>query len=727
MDQEILDELKKLNQNLNNRGAFSSNTPSSGGGTGSSTFGKALDGATGLLKDFGKQINQGGGRLSTTTESISKAFDKGGNAFAKFANVGLGSISAAIGYLEETTDVYRQLAKVGAGANGSLGALRAQAGTANLSLQTFSNLLGTNSKQLVALGGSADRGGIEIARLGRGLFDTGIIDQFLNLGYSIDEASEFVVKNTALQSRQALLEGMSTERQVKNASELAKNMQIMAKLTGKDVAQMQDDLIARQRDGATQAAIRLMEMDNATNAGETFSSVSTILEGGSAQLQNLFKDQVQAQAPLTAATQNYAAINQEAAELAMKSRQAMARGEKEKAEQFAKMAVAAEQEFAVSRQGLTIATYGQISDIAKGQADVLEETGDIITGVQKLTKQLGTAVGDSATQMDKFTTALATLTGEVDKVALGTAPGQEALKVINTAEKELAEVAGVATETIGKAIDANENFKKLFTGTSQMLEGLSETAEDFITKFNNVGGSVNDNVQKLTSQIGEKTKTGDTITKEDVDLYKQMVDPLTSMSDKIKAADILRSKGIVGTNGLLIESISNPIKSDFYQAFQNYLDNPTGNAEELNRDTTIREKIDSFFQSFKGGFAGGGYIPGGGFGLVGEQGIEAITGPANITPLARMMPEMAQTFSNQFTPMMEKIREMERNGDINAAQKMAEELVNQKQTEMQNPIGNKSLDNLNQTMLQLVDINRKTAEAVKGHYNLAQGAGKGIL
>jgi len=74
MDQEILDELKKLNQNLNNRGAFSSNTPSSGGGTGSSTFGKALDGATGLLKDFGKQINQGGGRLSTTTESISKAF-----------------------------------------------------------------------------------------------------------------------------------------------------------------------------------------------------------------------------------------------------------------------------------------------------------------------------------------------------------------------------------------------------------------------------------------------------------------------------------------------------------------------------------------------------------------------------------------------------------------------------------------------------------------------------
>ena len=728
MDNEILEELKKLNQNLSNRGAFTGNTTSTGGGTGSGVFGKTLEGTTGLLKDFGKQINQGGGRLSTTTKSIADALGKGTNAFAKFANVGLGSVSAAIGYLEETTDVYRQLAKVGAGANGSLGALRAQAGTANLSLQTFSNLLGQNSKQLVALGGSADRGGIEIARLGRGLFDTGIIDQFLNLGYSIDEASEFVVKNTALQSRQALLEGMSTERQVKNAADLAKNMQIMAKLTGKDVAQMQDDLIARQRDGATQAALRLMEMGQAKNAGETFSSVSTILEGGSAQLQNLFKDQVQAQAPLTASTQNYAAINQEAAELAAKARQAMARGEKEKAEQFAKMAVAAEQEFAVSRQGLTIATYGQISDIAKGQADVLEETGDIITGVQKLTKQLGTAVGDSATQMNKFTTALATLTGEVDKVALGTAPGQEALKVINTAEKELAEVAGVATETIGKALDANENFKKLFTSTSQMLEGLSETAEDFITKFNNVGGSVNDNVQKLTSQIGETTETGDTITPEDVDLYKKMVDPLSTMAEKLEAAEILKLKGIIGGKGIIVDSITNPIATAVSKDFQKYLDSPTDDADTLNRATTIREKIDAFIgKTFSGFKATGGYIPGGSFGIVGEEGMEAITGPANITPLARMMPEMAQTFSNQFTPIMNDIRNAVASGDMGSAQSMAEKLVKQGQTEMQNPIGNKSLDNLNQTMLQLVDINRKTAEAVKGHYNLAQGAGKGIL
>ena len=516
---------------------------------------------------------------------------------------------------------------------------------------------------------------------------------------------------------------MSTERQVKNAAELAKNMQIVAKLTGKDVAQMQEDLIARQRDGSTQAAIRLMEMGQAKNAGETFASVSTLLEKGSAGLQNVFKDYVQAEAPLTEATQNYAAINQEAAEFAMKARQAMARGEKEKAEQFIKMAVAAEQDFAVSKQGLSIARYGQFSDIAKTQADVLEETGDIITGVQKLTKQLGTAVGDSATQMDKFNTALKKLTEEVDAVALGKAPGQEALKVINTAEKELAEVAGAATETIGKAIDANENFKKLFTGTSRMLEGLSETANDFITKFNNIKGSPNNNVQAIESQLGETTSTGATVTQADIDMYKEMVNPLTEFSKKLENAEILELRGIIGSNGIIVDSISNPIKSEMGQEFKKFLENPTQDATETGRETTIREKI---LQFFKGGFAGGGYIPGGSFGIVGEEGMEAITGPANITPLARMMPEMAQSFSNQFTPLINQIREMEKNGDLGAGEKMAE-MVKQQQIEMQNPIGNKSLDNLNQTMLQLVDINRKTAEAVKGHYNLAQGAGKGIL
>ena len=402
---------------------------------------------------------------------------------------------------------------------------------------------------------------------------------------------------------------MTVERQVKNAAELAKNMQIMAKLTGKDISQMQEDTANRMRDGATQAAIRLMEMDGATNAGKIYSEANTRLQGSSELLRKLTQDAIQKNVPLSQVTAEYASVNAEAFHYIKEFRAAMKAGDEKRALAAIDKAAAAEKAMAVSERGSQIATLGQLSSVGKAQADVLEETGDIITGIQKLTKGLGTAVDSSKTQMDKFTEALKILTGEVDAVALGKAPGQEALKVINTAEKELAEVAGVATETIGKAIDANENFKKLFTGTSRMLEGLSETAESFITKFDNISGSPANNAQILESQLGKTTSTGDTITENDISLYREMINPLTDLATKLENAEILKARGIIGADGIIVDSISNPIISADAKDFEAYLKNPTDDAEQLGRATTMREKIDAFLGRFGGFKATGGYIP----------------------------------------------------------------------------------------------------------------------
>ena len=55
---------------------------------------------------------------------------------------------------------------------------------------------------------------------------------------------------------------------------------------------------------------------------------------------------------------------------------------------------------------------------------------------------------------------------------------------------------------------------------------LSDTANDFITKFDNIKGSPNNNVQALESQLGETTSTGATVTQADIDMYKEMINPL---------------------------------------------------------------------------------------------------------------------------------------------------------------------------------------------------------
>ena len=163
-----------------------------GGGGGTNAVKKSADALGGIFKDFGKQINAGGGRLS----EVAGTFDKNLGKLAKPFSTVFGTLSSGIGYLEETTDQFRRLAKVGGGAEGSLGALRAQAGRANLSLDQFASLVERNSTALVGFGGGVEGGQRKVAELGQALFDTGIVDRFQALGYTIEEANDFVLKNT---------------------------------------------------------------------------------------------------------------------------------------------------------------------------------------------------------------------------------------------------------------------------------------------------------------------------------------------------------------------------------------------------------------------------------------------------------------------------------------------------------------------------------------------------
>ena len=731
--EDLLTEFKLLRQDLSK-----SNTASSSASSSSGSRGMGFGDASKALGGFAKQVNAGGGRLSGVTDNLGKLSTK-----LAPLSAAIGTLGAGLGYLEETTDVFRALSKVGGGAAGSLGALRSQAGQANLSLEAFSNIVLQNSQQLVAFGGGLENGQRKVASLGQALFDTGTIDKFMALGMSIEEANEFVVKNTALQSRQAMLEGMNSAQQVNAAAALAKNMTIMAKLTGKDIKQMQDDLMSRQRDGSTQAALRLMEMDGVTNAGETFASVNTALQGGSEQLRNLFKDYTQAQAPLTESTQNYAAVNQEAAELAMKARQAMAAGNKAQAEKFAQAAVAAEQEFATSRQGLTIATYGQISDIAKGQADVLEETGDIITGIQASAKNLGIATDEAGGHLKAFSTVLANVNEQVTNQQFGKGPGQAALKMINTGEKALAETAGDINQTIGTQIDSNSKLVGAFNGVTnnigKITEPLAKTADNIVQ---GLPGSTSDQVGELQAKVGDETETGYTITQEDVGHLQTALNPLADMNKRIQAAKILSDKGIVNSDGNLRTSLMGVDTSVINTDTVNSQDQITKTETETGQKTSILDKLMSKFPNM--GFADGGTLGAGMLGIVGEgggmQNAELLSGPATVTP----MTTMANALQTQFSTMasqMQNVMKQDATGVPQALQDVMADLkavapktddVDTSQMSTQMSAMKKQMQEIQnspdliQMMQQLIEINRKTMENTNKQFKLSSDNMRGI-
>ena len=723
---DLLQELKLLNQNLTKGGGVNTSNNSTGSGFAS----KSYDAASSALGKFAKQIDAGGGRLSDVTNNMGAAAKTLGPL-----NTMLGGLSSGLSYLEETADVFRSLSKVGGGAAGSLGALRAQAGQANLSLEAFSNIILQNSEQLVAFGGGLEGGQRKVAQLGQSLFDTGVIDKFMALGMSIEEANEFVVKNTALQSRQAMLEGMNSAQQVNAAAALAKNMTIMSKLTGKDIKQMQDDLMSRQRDGSTQAALRLMEMDGITNAGETFQSVNTALQGGSEQLRNLFKDYTQAQAPLTESTQNYAAVNQEAAALAMKAREAMAAGNKAQAEKFAQAAVAAEQEFATSRQGLTIATFGQISDVAKGQADVLEETGDIITGIQASAKKLGIATDEAGGHLKAFSAVVASVNEQVTNQQFNKGPGQAAIKMINESEQALAETAGDINELLGKQIDSNSTLVKAFNGVSNNIGDVTGELTKVIDKLmGGLPGTPSDQVAELQTKVGTETKTGDMITQDDVKLLQTALDPLAKMNDRIQAAKILESKGIVTSDGNL--------RTSLYGVDSSVLDGTNTQTQvektesETGQSTSILDRI------FNRKMAKGGVLGEDEFGIVGEgggmQNAELLSGPATVTPINTM----ANAFSNQFSTMASQLQNnmsqatpalssaMDEIKSIGVPLKESMEPMTEnmkaEMNKMKDLVENQASPDLIQMMQQLIEINRKTMENTKKQINISSDSFRGI-
>ncbi len=111
---------------------------------------------------------------------------------------------------------------------------------------------------------------------------------------------------------------------------------------------------------------------------------------------------MQTGAPMTEATKTLAATNQEAYALAKQAAEANKRGDVAEAQRLGAEAAAAANKFASSRQGLTLATLAQASDIAKGQADVLEEMGPIIDSTMATMKKVKDAGDGELTFREAF-------------------------------------------------------------------------------------------------------------------------------------------------------------------------------------------------------------------------------------------------------------------------------------------------------------------------------------
>ena len=713
------ENIERLLQELVNQNKQQSRGATPTAGTGKKDFGTGDMGA-----DFGKAkgyfinaLTEGGGSVSNFAKGVGKALP----SIPLLDKIGGGAINV-IEYMESLQGVFNQLSKVGAGGAADLGDLQRQAGVANLSLDAFANIVGNNADKIVALGGSVDFGKKRFAEMNAAMYDTGMIEQFKMLGYTSQEAAEFMAENLQTTMRSARLSGMTDAQAVEHTASLAKNMQTLAKLSGKDVQSMRDEAIARQRDGATSAAIRLMEMDGATNAAANFQKITSITGDLPAAAQDLIKDVIQLDAPLTDATQNFAAVNQEAFAIAGQIKKAMKANDPAEVERLTKQYSAAVKGFAATREGAQIAVLGQVSDVGRGQAEVLEalkpqvEAIDALLGVQagqyKTAGELATAYLDNLKKIEAGVKAQADTTVKT--------PGQEAINFLNTGQIELAKNVGILNKGIGTNITSNTALQLGLKGSTEVLDAISQDFKPILASLSDLApGMDNTEILKLLEDNIGKNLQGVEVTQELVDQFKQYMDP-NSGADQENAFQSLKAANLFDEQGNLKVSVMKIAE-----------DARGGSASTIETEKEAEgliNKILGALNPFNDGTLGS---TGNLFQDFGSGSAALLHGLEAVVPKDSAQGQLLSAFPNGLSDVSSNL--------ANLGAKFDPAMMSQTQKELMSAVSappsvsrtgetsENSLDNLNQTMLQLVEINRKALSIAGKQLNATKGLDGNVM
>ena len=667
-----------------------------GGNTGGSPTNAANATSTG---NFSGNLNKLGNAASEAAGFLNSA-GTGVEFISKKLSDNFGFLGDAVGgaaaYLTNTQSVFQALSKVGAGFNGDLGALRAGAAQTRMPLDMFANMVGNNATALLGLGASVNKGTARFTQLSAAMFNDGVIDGMMNLGYTIEEANELLLTNAAATRRSQMLSGSSDSEVAAATLRMAENMAIVAELTGKSAKQQANDLADTMRDGRNIAANRQLEARGIKDATATMAQASLGLGAVSPAAQAFMSDMNQTGVAMTPLTQNFAALNPRTAE-AIKAVQALRESNMNSVDkqaaidrQLERVKMIAADEF-VNANNRFAGTIGQVNTIGQSAADNIAATEDARLAREKY-------ILDE--QRKRPTMSVADLTEEYFRNTSDTVRGQTAggdteqsiSRNLNRATISLANTASDINVEIAKNLSQNTDLQgaiaQALGGSSLFVEGLS----DFLTEF--------------STSLAEK--------------YTNSIEVALNPFSEV-------FNGIISNNMLdvNVKAIENSIDN---------VDRRTITADAQN-DMEAQRRANSSTGASEERNALGGSISAGTASLVGEYGPETFIPNMdgaiipNMKAMLNRMPDMAKALQSEMaqfgTPISDMAKTMQ-----NELSSMGSSMSEAAQSVAATSPGmsgggsiEQKLDILNQTMLQLVSINSIQARTGEKHLKASRSSG----
>jgi|TARA_B110000902_G_scaffold264944_1_gene347787 hypothetical protein len=482
-----VESLRRAGIGGGNTGGSPTNAANAANARSTGNFSGALKRAGDVAEGTAGFLNSAGTGVEFLAKKIGSNFSVLGDAVGGFAT-----------YLTDTQSVFQSLSKVGAGFNGDLGALRAGAAQTRMPLDMFANMVGNNATSLLGLGASVNQGAKRFSQLSAAMFDTGVIDGMMNLGYTIEEANELLLTNAAITRRQQILSGPNDKAVAEATLRMAANMAIVAEISGKSAKQQAAEMADAARDGKNIAANRRMEARGINDATTTFAQASNGLSTLGPAAQALLADFNQTGVAMTPMTRNFAVFNPRTAE-AIESIQALRDSNMDSADKQVAIDAAinrarriAAEEY-TGEMNLFAGSIGTVNAQGQMVADNLAATEDARLAREKFVAD-ARRDGDTRSVGDLNAAFFKSVSDTVGGMEGGGAENQAISRELNRATIGLANTASKYNVQIATALSQNIGLQgtitTALTGSTEVVEGLGDIIGGLTESILGFGDSV---------------------------------------------------------------------------------------------------------------------------------------------------------------------------------------------------------------------------------------------
>lgn len=316
-----------------------------GAGKALAVAGKGLSGIGTIAGGLGKGLGMAAGavtKVATGGIMVAKMFgqvaESSANLVQDLSNVG-DSLTAAAGTLrnipivggilstvlgavaaaaEKSATAYKAAAASGASFGGSMQSFSRSASEAGMTMEQFGQLIGKNGEGMLAFGSTTEEGAKRFSQVSKALRSTS--SELYALGFGTAEINQGLASYGKLMRMQGLQGTQTNSQLAAGAKSYLKEMDLLAKATGQERAQVEDRMARMAQDAQFQASMAGLNKD----VRDSFLAVTTGLPKG---LDDFAKDIMATGTATTEENQKLMAMMPQSAAMLQQMNAKMQRGE----------------------------------------------------------------------------------------------------------------------------------------------------------------------------------------------------------------------------------------------------------------------------------------------------------------------------------------------------------------------------------------------------------------